>query len=86
MSNAALVTLALVAAPVAVLAPNPLSQEATGPGAPFPPATAIEQGISPDALARLDALVRSFVEDEEIVGGELLVIAGGRTIQHEAYG
>lgn len=52
----------------------------------FPASTALEQGVSPDALGRLDALIRSFVDDDEIVGAELLVIKNGRTLWHEAYG
>ena len=38
------------------------------------------------ALAELDALVQSFVDDEEVVGAELLVLKNGKTILHEAYG
>lgn len=52
----------------------------------FPPSTALEQGISPEILAGLDALVRSFVETDEIVGAELQVIVHGRTVLHEGYG
>lgn len=53
---------------------------------PFPPSTALAEGVSPEGLARLGELVRSFVEREEIVGAELLVIVHGRTILHEGYG
>jgi hypothetical protein len=42
--------------------------------------------VSPDSLANLDELVRSFVDDGEIVGAELLVIKNGKSILHEAYG
>ncbi len=52
----------------------------------FPPSTAAEQGVSRRALADLQALVQSFVDDGEVVGAELLVIKGGHTILHEAYG
>jgi CubicO group peptidase (beta-lactamase class C family) len=55
-------------------------------GDPFPPSTALAESISPDGLARLDELVRSFVEQEEIVGAELLVIVHGKTILHQGYG
>jgi CubicO group peptidase (beta-lactamase class C family) len=53
---------------------------------PFPPSTALAESVSPDALARLDALVQGFVDDEEIVGGELLVVVNGRAILRTAYG
>jgi CubicO group peptidase (beta-lactamase class C family) len=66
----------------ALLAP---AQDSSTPPA-FPPSTALEQGISPEILAGLDALVRSFVETEEIVGAELQVIVHGRTVLHEGYG
>jgi len=70
----------------ALLAP---AQEASTPLSfplAFPPSTALEQGISPEILAGLDALVRSFVETDEIVGAELQVIVHGRTVLHEGYG
>lgn len=54
--------------------------------APFPPSTALAERVSPEVLARLEELVRSFVEREEIVGAELLVIVHGRTILHAGYG
>ena len=75
-------TLELVAA-LALCAPAGAAQE---PAAAFPPSTALAEGLSPDALARLDALVQGFVDDDEIVGAELLVIRNGRTVLHEAYG
>lgn len=53
---------------------------------PFPPSTALAEKVSPEGLARLGGLVRSFVEREEIVGAELLVIVNGRTLLHEGYG
>lgn len=68
-------------ASIALFAPASTPQES-----PFPPASALEQGVSPAALAELDALVASFVEDDEVVGAELLVIKNGRTLLHEAYG
>jgi len=66
----------------ALLAP---AQDSSTPAA-FPPSTALEQGISPDILAGLSALVASFVETDEIVGAELQVIVHGRTVLHEGYG
>jgi len=61
------------------------AQDSSKPPA-FPPSTALEQGISPEILAGLSALVRSFVESDEIVGAELQVIVKGRTVLHEGYG
>ena len=52
----------------------------------YPPSTAIAEGVSPEILASLDSLVQSFVDDDEIVGAELLVIKNGKSILHEAYG
>lgn len=53
---------------------------------PFPASTALAEGVSPAALTRLDELVQSFVERDEVVGAELLVIKNGRTILHTAHG
>lgn len=61
------------------------TQDSSTPPA-FPASTALEQGVSPEILAGLGALVRSFVETDEIVGAELQVIVHGRTVLHEGYG
>ena len=53
---------------------------------PFPPATPQSQGVSPEVIQRLAELVEGFVEAEEIVGAELLVIKNQRTVMHEAFG
>ncbi|HTE05991.1 MAG TPA: serine hydrolase domain-containing protein, partial [Planctomycetota bacterium] len=52
----------------------------------FPTSTAAAEHVSPEGLAALGELVRSFVEKDEVVGAELLVIVHGRTILHEGYG
>jgi len=52
----------------------------------FPVSNAAAEGVSPITLEKLNQLVQSFVDDEEIVGGELLVIKNGKTIFNEAYG
>ena len=71
----------------AVTAQDSASTQAPAQDAsPFPESTALAQGLSPDALAGLSDLIQGFVEDREIVGGELLVIQGGRTVLHQAYG
>lgn len=54
--------------------------------APFPASNPVAEEVSPEALARLDALVASLVEEEQIVGGELLIIKNGRTVLHTAHG
>jgi CubicO group peptidase (beta-lactamase class C family) len=70
---------------LAASAPAPSAQE-TAASHPFEPSTALAEGVSPDALARLDALVQGFVDDDEVVGAELLVLKNGRSILHAAYG
>lgn len=52
----------------------------------FPLSTAQTQGVNPAALARLSELVNGFVEADEIVGAELLVIKNRHTILHEVFG
>jgi len=64
-----------------VLAPAP--QDAAPP---FPPSTALAERISPESLQRLSDLVQSFVDSDEIVGAELLVIVNGHTLLHQGYG
>ncbi len=70
----------------APLAFGPAAQEASPAAIAFPASTALAEGVSPAALDNLDELVRSFVEDGEVVGAELLVIKNGKSILHEAYG
>ena len=53
---------------------------------PFPAATPASQGIPTVALARLADLVDGFVEADEIVGAELLIIKNRRTVMHEVFG
>ena len=52
----------------------------------FPPSTPLAEGISPDAVAKLNTLVQGFVDAKEVVGAELLVVVNGKTIHHGAYG
>jgi len=63
-----------------------LSSLARGGQQDFPPATALEQGLSPAALSRVDELVGTLVDEGEVVGAELLIIQGGRTVLHSAHG
>lgn len=52
----------------------------------FPAATSQSQGVNPAAVERLSDLVSGFVEADEIVGAELLVIKNRHTILHEVFG
>jgi CubicO group peptidase (beta-lactamase class C family) len=76
----------------ALLAALGAIQEPTGAAAtaavesPFPPARPQEVGIDPAALERLDALAAGFVDSEEVVGCELLVVKDRRTVLHSAHG
>ena len=53
---------------------------------PFPTSSALAEGVSPEALAKLSQLVQTLIDDNEIVGAELLVIKNGHSILHEAFG
>jgi CubicO group peptidase (beta-lactamase class C family) len=61
-------------------------QESESAEPPFPTSTAVAERISPEGLQSLSDLVQSFVDSDEIVGAELLVIVNGRTILHAGYG
>jgi CubicO group peptidase (beta-lactamase class C family) len=74
--------IAFVAA-LLVLGVNPACAAAADP---FPTATPESQGLSSQALAKLLDEVRGFVKNDDIVGGELLVIKNRRTVLHEAVG
>ena len=52
----------------------------------FPPATAESQGLSPEALQKLKARVQDFLDAEEIVGAEFVVIKNRHTVLHEVFG
>ena len=53
---------------------------------PFPSADPESVGLAPEALERLESRVQALVDDEEIVGGELLVIKNRRTVLQRAFG
>lgn len=74
--SAALLALSILPAPPQETAPPPA----------FPPTSPVAVGLSPAALEQLDALIASLVEDDEVVGGELLVIKEGKTVLHTAHG
>lgn len=52
----------------------------------FPAVAPESVGVSAAALERLDAVVRGYVERDEAVGAELLVIQGRKTVWHRAHG
>lgn len=61
--------------------------ERTAPGEDlFPAASPASQGIPVGALDRLSELVEGFVEADEVVGAELLIIKNRRTVMHEVFG
>jgi CubicO group peptidase (beta-lactamase class C family) len=68
------------------LAPGSPTQEPANSDAPFPASSALAEGMSPEVLADLGNLIQGFVDDQDIVGAELLVIKNGHSILHEAYG
>ncbi len=53
---------------------------------PFPVATLESQGGSGGVQARLGELINGFVDAEEIVGAELLIIKNRHTVMHEVFG
>jgi CubicO group peptidase (beta-lactamase class C family) len=71
---------------LAALAPGLSAQEPAPSADPFPPSSALAESVSPESLATLSALVQTLVDEDEIVGAELLVLKNGRSILHEAYG
>ena len=53
---------------------------------PFPAATPESQGLNPPALAKLADAVQAFVDRDDIVGAELLVVQNDHTVLHRAFG
>lgn len=52
----------------------------------FPSSSPLSEGVSPEGVDRLEQLVQSFVDADEIVGAELLVVVNGKSILHRAFG
>jgi CubicO group peptidase (beta-lactamase class C family) len=50
------------------------------------PALSQEPTATPESLEKLDQLVQSLVEREQVVGAELLVIQHGKTLLHRSHG
>ncbi|MGH1342159.1 MAG: serine hydrolase domain-containing protein [Nannocystales bacterium] len=65
---------------------HPDAAEVSTPTAGFPAATPEDVGIPSEALERLSRRVQALVDDEDIVGGELMVVKNRRTVFQAAYG
>ena len=66
---------------LACLSFTSLAQETT-----FPNSSPGNPGINPKALSNISQLIENKVENDEIVGAELLIIKNRKTVLHEAYG
>jgi len=60
--------------------------EATLDVDPFPAAKAESVGLDAAALERLSDVVQGYVDADEIVGAELLIVKNRRTVLHRAFG
>jgi CubicO group peptidase (beta-lactamase class C family) len=45
-----------------------------------------QEPASPTTLIKLDTIVQDLVDSEQIVGAELLIVQGGKTLLHDVYG
>ena len=52
----------------------------------FPSATPESQGLSSESLKKLSDNVRGYLDADQIVGAELVVIKNRRTVLHEVFG
>jgi CubicO group peptidase (beta-lactamase class C family) len=59
---------------------------AQSPAEAFPTATPASQGISATALGELRDVVLGYVDDDKLVGAELLVLDHRRSVMHEVFG
>src|SRR5262245_48787953 len=64
----------------------PPAAPASAPADASPAAAPEELGLDPSALERVAARVQEFVDDESIVGAELLVVKDRRTVLRRAFG
>jgi CubicO group peptidase (beta-lactamase class C family) len=82
-------TFVAIAVLATVVLPQPSRDQVgrlQGDGPGFAPASPGGQGVSGDGLRSLASIVRGYVERDEIIGAELLVIKNRRTILHEVFG
>ncbi|MHC4209592.1 MAG: serine hydrolase domain-containing protein [Planctomycetota bacterium] len=71
--------------PATILVTTVLAAQASA-GTDFRPATPGSQGMSSEALEALAGLIRGYVEQDTVVGAELVVIKNRRLVFHEAFG
>lgn len=71
--------------PTATAKPEP-SPTPVDPGADFTYASPASQGIAEPALDKLVQIVSGYVEDDKVVGSELMVLKNRRIVLHEAFG
>jgi CubicO group peptidase (beta-lactamase class C family) len=81
-----LLPICLAIVPLAPAATSAPAQDPAQTELAFPVSTAKAEGVSPEALSKLGDLVRSLVDQNEVVGAELMVIKNGRSILHQSYG
>lgn len=49
-------------------------------------AASAQELASPSTLAKIDTIVQDLVDSEQIVGAEVLIVQGGKTLLHDVYG
>lgn len=75
------------ATPTPTLAPAPASPEPVAvEAAAFTYASPESQGIAPEAAQALVEIVSGYVQDDKVVGSELMVLKNRRIVLHEAFG
>lgn len=72
-----------VATPTLVATPQ---EHVVGEAVEFTYASPESQGISPEALRKLAEIVGGYVQDDKVVGSELMVLKNRRIVLHEAFG
>lgn len=65
---------------------GPAPEQPTTAPAAFQPAKPKDVGLSDEALVRLSSRIQQMVDEEMLVGGELLVVKNRRIVMREAYG
>jgi len=76
----------LLVGPNAIAQANAQASHECLPSSPFPCSTAEDEGLDPFVIEAFMNDVTWWVEQGRIVGGELLVIANGRIVWHQAVG
>jgi len=79
--------LAATAEPTPAPTSAPMAQNpGAGKGAAFTYASPDSQAIPPEALEELVEIVSGYVQDDKVVGSELMVLKNRRIVLHEAFG